>query len=168
MISLPIQFSPFSLHGYPMKYGIHGVRVSTDQVFLMSEVKVKLILLNSFFFLLTIGSILSSWSLSANDMTSIPKVRNVPSKKRSIRNIWPGSKNWEAWPDWSVTRTDNIEDPEELAEEISVRPKVVVLEVGVEIVDQQLLLLPLLRLCDDALVKVHLERRDLSGFPVLP
>ena len=57
-----------------------------------------------------------------------------------------------------MTRTDNIEDPEELAEEISVRPKVVVLEVGVEIVDQQLLLLPLLGLGDDALVEVHLER----------
>ena len=55
-------------------------------------------------------------------------------------------------------RTDNIEDPKELAEEISVRPKVVILEVCVEIVDQQLLLLPLLGLGDDALVEVHLER----------
>ena len=50
--------------------------------------------------------------------------------------------------------TDNIEDPEELAEEISVRPKVVILEVCVEIVDQQLLLLPLLGLSDDALIEV--------------
>ena len=54
------------------------------------RIEVGLILLN---FPLTIGSILSSWSRSANDMTSIPKVRNVPSKKRSIRNIWPASGN---------------------------------------------------------------------------
>ena len=65
-------------------------------------------------------------------------------------------------------RTDNVEDPEELAEEISVSPKVVVLQVCVEIVDQQLLLLPLLRLRDDALVEIHLERRDLSRLPVFP
>ena len=38
-------------------------------------------------FKITIGSMRSSWSLSANEITSIPKVRNVPSKKRSIRNI---------------------------------------------------------------------------------
>ena len=37
----------------------------------------------------TIGSILSSWSLSANDKTSMPKVKNVPSKNLSIKNIWP-------------------------------------------------------------------------------
>ena len=67
-----------------------------------------------------------------------------------------------------MTRTDNIEDPEELAEEISVRPKVVVLQVCVQIVDQQLLLLPLLGLGDDALVEVHLQRRDLARLPVLP
>ena len=48
-------------------------------------------------------------------------------------------------------RTDYVEDAEELAEEVSVRPEVVVLQVGVEIIDQQLLLLPLLRLSDDAL-----------------
>ena len=54
--------------------------------------------------------------------------------------------------------TDNIENPEELAEEISVSPEVVVLQVCIQIVDQQLLLLPLLGLGDDALVEVHLER----------
>lgn len=48
-------------------------------------------------------------------------------------------------------RTDYVEDAEELAEEVSVRPEVVVLQVGVEIIDQQLLLLSLLRLSDDAL-----------------
>ena len=37
----------------------------------------------------TIGSIRSSWSRSANEITSIPNVRKVPSKNRSIRNICP-------------------------------------------------------------------------------
>ena len=38
-------------------------------------------------FFITIGSMRSSWSLSANDSTSMPNVKNVPSKNRSIRNI---------------------------------------------------------------------------------
>ena len=38
------------------------------------------------------GSNRSSWSCSANAITSKPNVRNAPSKKRSIRNIWPGRK----------------------------------------------------------------------------
>ena len=36
---------------------------------------------------LTMGSIRSSWSLSAKEITSMPKVRKVPSKNLSIRNI---------------------------------------------------------------------------------
>ena len=46
-------------------------------------------------------------------------------------------------------RTDYVEDAEELAEEVSVRPEVVVLQVGVEIIDQQLLLLSLLRFSEE-------------------
>ena len=45
----------------------------------------------------TMGSILSSWSLSANEMTSIPNVRNVPSKNRSSKNIWPGASRGCYW-----------------------------------------------------------------------
>ena len=41
--------------------------------------------------------------------------------------------------------TEDIDEAEELAEEVSVCPEVVVLEVGVEVVQQQLLLLSLLR-----------------------
>ena len=41
--------------------------------------------------------------------------------------------------------TEDIDEAEELTEEVSVCPEVVVLEVGVEVVQQQLLLLSLLR-----------------------
>lgn len=40
-----------------------------------------------------IGSIRSSWSRSANDITSMPYVKKVPSKKRSNNTICPKSKN---------------------------------------------------------------------------
>ena len=40
------------------------------------------------------GSKRSSWSCSANAITSKPNVRNAPSKKRSIRNIWPEKLNY--------------------------------------------------------------------------
>ena len=43
-----------------------------------------------------------------------------------------------------------------------------VLQVGVEIVDQQLLLQLLLHVGDDAEVEVHPEGRHLPGLPVLP
>ena len=44
-----------------------------------------------------------------------------------------------------IKPTKDIDEPEKLAEEVSVGPEVVVLEVGVEVVQQQLLLLSLLR-----------------------
>ena len=64
--------------------------------------------------------------------------------------------------------TDNIEKRQQLAEEVSVGPEVVVLQVGVQVVQEEFLLLPLLNLGDDAQVQVHDESLDLSGLPVLP
>ena len=64
--------------------------------------------------------------------------------------------------------THDVEEGEELAEEISVRPEVVVLQVGVEVVDEQLLFLPLLHLGDDPQVEVHHEGGDLARLPVFP
>ena len=64
--------------------------------------------------------------------------------------------------------TYDIDKGQELAEEISVGPEVVVLQVGVEVVKQELLLLSLLHLGDDAQVQVHNQGLDLSGLPVLP
>ncbi len=64
--------------------------------------------------------------------------------------------------------TNDVEEGEQLAEEVAVRPEVVVLQVRVEVVQQQLLLLPLLHLGDDAQVQVHHERGDLARLPVLP
>ena len=64
--------------------------------------------------------------------------------------------------------THDVEEGEELAEEISVRPEVVVLQVGVEVVDEELLLLPLLHLGDDPQVEVHHEGGDLARLPVFP
>ena len=61
-------------------------------------------------------------------------------------------------PDHNLYSTDDVNKCEKFTEEISVRPKVVILQVCVQIVNQQLLLLPLLGLGDDALVEVHLER----------
>ena len=43
-----------------------------------------------------------------------------------------------------------------------------VLQVGVQVVQEEFLLLPLLNLGDDAQVQVHDESLDLSGLPVLP
>ena len=64
--------------------------------------------------------------------------------------------------------THDVEEGEELAEEISVRPEVVVLQVGVEVVDEQLLFLPLLHLGDDPQVEVHHEGGDFARLPVFP
>ena len=64
--------------------------------------------------------------------------------------------------------TDHIEESQQLAEEVSVGPEVVVLQVGVQVVQEELLLLPLLHLGDDAQVQVHHQRLDLARFPVLP
>ncbi len=36
-----------------------------------------------------------TWSRSAKLITSMPKVRKVPSKNRSKRNIWPEKKRWK-------------------------------------------------------------------------
>jgi hypothetical protein len=47
---------------------------------------------------------------------------------------------------WVFVLTDHIEQRQEFAEEVSERPKVVVLKVRVEVVDQKLLLLTLLNL----------------------
>ena len=43
-----------------------------------------------------------------------------------------------------------------------------VLQVGVQVVEQELLLLPFLHLRDDAQVQVHDQGLDLSSLPVLP
>ena len=59
--------------------------------------------------------------------------------------------------------TYNIYQSEKLAEEVSVRPEVVVLEVGVDVVQDQLLLQPLLALGDDAEVQVHGQGPHLIG-----
>ena len=64
--------------------------------------------------------------------------------------------------------THDVEEGEELAEEVSVGPEVVVLQVGVEVVDEELLLLPLLHLGDDPQVEVHHEGGDLARLPVFP
>ncbi len=42
--------------------------------------------------------------------------------------------------------TENVDETQELTEEVAICPEVVILEVGVEVVQQQLLLLSLLRL----------------------
>ncbi len=57
----------------------------------------------------------------------------------------------------SPIHTYNIQQGQQLAEEVSVGPEVVVLEVGVDIVQNQLLLQSLLPLGDDAEVQVHGE-----------
>ena len=59
--------------------------------------------------------------------------------------------------------TYNIYQSEKLAEEVSVCPEVVVLEVGVDVVQDQLLLQPLLALGDDAEVQVHGQGSHLTG-----
>jgi hypothetical protein len=64
--------------------------------------------------------------------------------------------------------TDDIDEREEFAEEISVSPEVVVLQVRVEVVQQQFLLLTFLHLGDDPQVQVHDQGRDLAGLPILP
>ena len=43
-----------------------------------------------------------------------------------------------------------------------------VLEIGVQVVEQELLLLPPLGLCQNAQVQIHLQGRDLARLPVLP
>ena len=40
---------------------------------------------------------IETWSRSAKLMTSMPKVRKVPSKNRSRRNIWPAKKIGNLW-----------------------------------------------------------------------
>ena len=52
-------------------------------------------------------------------------------------------------------RTYNVDESQELTEEISEGPEVVVLEVRVEVVQDQLLLQSFLRLRDDPQVQVH-------------
>ena len=53
--------------------------------------------------------------------------------------------------------TEYVDEAEELAEEVSVGPEVVVLQVRVEVVQQQLLLLSLLRL--SATVCINTDER---------
>ena len=91
------------------------------------------------------GSSLSSWSCSAKAITSSPKVRKAPSKNRSIKNIWPGMKVRGQVVDCNATvtnsrtsndhcrgvgeLTDDVDEGEELTEEVSVSPPVVVFQV---------------------------------------
>ena len=49
---------------------------------------------------------------------------------------------------FSFLLTHNINNAQEFTEEISVSPEVVVLQVGIKVVDQQLLLLPFLGLSE--------------------
>jgi len=62
--------------------------------------------------------------------------------------------------------TEYVEQGKEFAEEVSVGPEVVVLEVRVQVVQEQLLFGPFFGLGDDAQVKVHLECPNLAGLPV--
>ena len=64
--------------------------------------------------------------------------------------------------------TSDVDECEELTEEVSVRPEVVMLQIGVHVVDQKLLFQLLLYFGDDAEVQVHPEGGDLAGLPVLP
>ena len=48
----------------------------------------------------------------------------------------------------SLNLTNNIHQSQHLTEEVSVSPEVVVLQVGIKVVDQQLLLLPFLGLSE--------------------
>ncbi len=45
---------------------------------------------------------------------------------------------------WSKWVTKNVDEAQEFTEEVAICPEVVILEVGVEVVQQQLLLLPFL------------------------
>lgn len=51
--------------------------------------------------------------------------------------------------------TKNVEQCEELTEEVSVGPEVVVFKVGIQVVEDELLLLPFLRLGNDAEIQIH-------------
>lgn len=62
----------------------------------------------------------------------------------------------------------NVKQSQQLTEEVSVGPPVVVLQIVVQIVQEQLLLLLLLDLADHPHVEVHHERGDLARLPVLP
>ena len=64
--------------------------------------------------------------------------------------------------------TEDIDQCQEFTEEVSVGPEVVVLQVGVQVVEEELLLLTFLGLGDDPQVQVHLQGPDLAGLPVLP
>lgn len=64
--------------------------------------------------------------------------------------------------------TYNVKQSQQLTEEVSVGPPVVVLQIVVQIVQEQLLLLLLLDLADHPHVEVHHERGDLARLPVLP
>ena len=64
--------------------------------------------------------------------------------------------------------TYNVKQSQQLTEEVSVGPPVVVLQIVVQIIQEQLLLLLLLDLADHPDVEVHHERGDLPRLPVLP
>jgi len=52
---------------------------------------------------------------------------------------------------------EDIEQCKELAEKVSVSPKVMIFQIGVEIVEEELLFLPFLSFRDDAQVQIHFE-----------
>ena len=93
----------------------------------------------------------------------------LPSNKHSLKRTLLLTRNAFVFPSSPYRAlTHDVEKGEELAEEVSVGPEVVVLQVGVEVVDEQLLLLPLLHLGDDPQVEVHHEGGDLARLPVFP
>ncbi len=70
---------------------------------------------------------------------------------------------WDASKFEYVSLTYNVDEGEQLTEEVSVGPEVVVLEVGVDVVQDELLLQSLLPLRDDPQVQVHGESSHLYG-----
>ena len=59
--------------------------------------------------------------------------------------------------------TEYVDEAEELAEEVSVGPEVVVLQVRVEVVQQQLLLLSLLRLSATVIINTDVRLNIIFG-----
>ncbi len=64
--------------------------------------------------------------------------------------------------------TKHIDQSEKFTKEVSVGPEVMILQVCVQVVEEQLLLLPFFGLRDDPQVQVHLQSSDLARLPVLP
>lgn len=81
---------------------------------------------------------------------------------------WVGQTTRQTRTCHGVDVTYDVEKGQDLAEEVSVGPEVVVLKVGVQVVDEQLLLLSLLHFCDDPQVEVHHEGSYLACLPVFP